>query len=170
MRQRMRFLGLLAAGITVLALASVSYGRAGVNARAAAPERHPRIQAAIHALQAARPDLQAAAHDFCGHRVEALEAADRALNQLQAALQADRASLDTVPIAGAVVFEKANWTYPPAGPERHPLIRKALIALQAARGELQHAAHDFKGHRVEALEATNNAIEQLQRALACDRN
>lgn len=169
MKQRTRFLELLAAGITVLALASVSFGRPGASEKAAAPERHPHIRAAINALQAARPDLQNAAHDFCGHRVEALEASDRALDQLKLALESDRASLDTIR-DGVVVFEKANWAYPPAGPERHPLIRKALIALQAARGDLQKAAHDFKGHRVEALEATNNAIEQLQRALACDRN
>src|SRR5215831_11808854 len=54
-----------------------------------------------------------------------------------------------------------------AGGEAHPLIRRAVNALQAARTDLQNAAHDYCGHRVEALGATNAALEQLQQALAC---
>jgi hypothetical protein len=34
---------------------------------------------------------------------------------------------------------------------------------------LQVAAHEYCGHRAEALEATNAALNQLQLALACDR-
>src|SRR5215471_13311141 len=55
------------------------------------------------------------------------------------------------------------------GGEPHPKIRQAINALQNAKGDLQNAAHDFCGHRVEALEETNNAINQLQKALASDR-
>jgi hypothetical protein len=58
--------------------------------------------------------------------------------------------------------------YSRAGAEQHPLIRRAMAALQAARTDLQNAAHDYCGHRVEALEATNAALAQLQQALACD--
>lgn len=49
------------------------------------PERHPRIHAAVEALREAREELRAAAHDFCGHRAEALEQVDRALRQLHEA-------------------------------------------------------------------------------------
>jgi hypothetical protein len=56
---------------------------------ATAAEPHPKIRAAVRALQAARADLQAAAHDFKGHRVDAIKAIDAAIVQLNLALQAD---------------------------------------------------------------------------------
>jgi hypothetical protein len=49
----------------------------------------------------------------------------------------------------------------PAG-ERHPEIQAALSALQNAKAHLQSAAHDFQGHRVEAVRAVDEAIRQLQ--------
>ena len=57
---------------------------------AMATEPHPKIRAAIKALQAAKADLQAAAHDFKGHRVDAIKAIDAAIVQLNLALQADQ--------------------------------------------------------------------------------
>ena len=55
-----------------------------------------------------------------------------------------------------------------AQPERvlHPRIAKAIESLEDARAYLQAAPHDFGGHRVEALRATNEAIKQLRLALA----
>ena len=53
--------------------------------------------------------------------------------------------------------------------ERHPHIRSAIRELQEAKKELQTAAHDFGGHRAEALEAVDNAIRQLQQALQYDK-
>jgi hypothetical protein len=55
------------------------------------------------------------------------------------------------------------------GGEQHPHIRAALHELQEARRELQTAAHDFGGHRKEALEAVDNAIKQLREALEYDK-
>ena len=54
------------------------------------------------------------------------------------------------------------------GRERHPTIRRAMEALRAARNDLEHADHDFGGHRVEAMQAIDRAIEQLQIALRFD--
>lgn len=48
---------------------------------------HPRIAAAIEALKDARAYMQAAPHDFGGHRVEAIRATDDAIKQLNFALQ-----------------------------------------------------------------------------------
>ena len=48
-----------------------------------AGERHPEIQAALNALQNAKAHLQAASHDFQGHRVDAMRAVDEAIHQLQ---------------------------------------------------------------------------------------
>jgi hypothetical protein len=59
-------------------------------AQAEPRERHPAIRAAINALEKAKFDLQHADHDFGGHRAEALESVDRAINQLRVALQFDR--------------------------------------------------------------------------------
>jgi hypothetical protein len=56
-----------------------------------------------------------------------------------------------------------------AAPERHPEIREALAALHRAKDHLEHAAHDFGGHRVEALRATDEAIHQLQACLEYDK-
>lgn len=53
-------------------------------------EPHPEINGAIRALERAKVHLQKAAHDFGGHRAEALEAVDRALAQLRQALQYDK--------------------------------------------------------------------------------
>ncbi|HXQ81431.1 MAG TPA: hypothetical protein VN775_08970 [Opitutaceae bacterium] len=49
--------------------------------------RHPAIRAAIGALERAKADMQAAAHDFGGHRVDAIAACDAAIAQLRLALQ-----------------------------------------------------------------------------------
>jgi F0F1-type ATP synthase membrane subunit b/b' len=60
------------------------------SAMAKTKERHPKIHAAITALEAAKTDMQAAAHDFGGHRVAALASCDEAIKQLQLALQYDQ--------------------------------------------------------------------------------
>jgi hypothetical protein len=49
---------------------------------------------------------------------------------------------------------------PAAG--RHPEIERALGALSAARDHLNHAAHDFGGHRVDAIRAIDEADRQLR--------
>ena len=53
--------------------------------------------------------------------------------------------------------------------EAHPHIRAALRELREARKELETAAHDFGGHRKEAIEAIDAAIKQLEEALKYDK-
>lgn len=53
-------------------------------------ERHPAIRAAIKALERAKADMQAANHDFGGHRESALKACDNAIEQLRQALNYDK--------------------------------------------------------------------------------
>ncbi len=54
---------------------------------AMAKPKYPNIQKAIHVLEMAKGDLQKAAHDFGGHRADALAACDKAIEQLKLALQ-----------------------------------------------------------------------------------
>ncbi len=58
---------------------------------------------------------------------------------------------------------------PAALPEPHPEIREAIGALRNARAHLEHAAHDFGGHRVEAIKAIDESIHQLQDCLKFDK-
>jgi hypothetical protein len=58
----------------------------------------------------------------------------------------------------------------PAPAEQHPQIRDAIAALRNARAHLEHAAHDFGGHRVEAIKATDEAIHQLEICLKYDKD
>jgi hypothetical protein len=93
----------------------------------------------------------------------------------------------TVAVA-AMLFPLAAWGAPKAGQpaappaqqgagqrkrgggEHHPEIRAAIRALENAKRHLQEAAHDFGGHRAEALEAVNRALEQLKLALQYDKS
>ena len=58
----------------------------------------------------------------------------------------------------------------PAPPERHPEIHEAIAALRRAKEHLEHAKHDFGGHRVAAIRATDDAIRQLEECLKYDRD
>ena len=45
--------------------------------------------------------------------------------------------------------------------ERHPEIRAAIEALHNAKDHLEHASHDFHGHRADAIRAIDEADHQL---------
>jgi len=78
----------------------------------------------------------------------------------------NKANTPATPAASALPATPAAAT--PAEP--HPQIREALAALRRAKEHMEHAAHDFGGHRVEAIEATNKAIEQLEICLKYDKD
>jgi hypothetical protein len=130
-------------------------------------EPHPLLRRAVVALQNAKGDLSVANKDFCGHRVEALEAVNNALRDLQEALACDsggkkKTSTDVEFVSSA----DPAWS---GGGEPHPHIYNAINALGAAEGDLQNAAHDYCGHRVAALQAVQHALAQLKAATACDK-
>jgi hypothetical protein len=53
------------------------------------------------------------------------------------------------------------------GKEGHPEIQAAMAKLREARGILEHkAANDFEGHKKQAIESINQALEHLRQALA----
>jgi hypothetical protein len=76
-----------------------------------------------------------------------------------------KANLPATPAASALAAT------PEATPaEKHPEIHEALESLRRAKAHMEHAAHDFGGHRVEAIEATNQAIKQLELCLKFDKD
>jgi len=73
------------------------------------------------------------------------------------------------PAAAAVPAAIPQPAAPPAAlPEPHPEIREAIGALRNARAHLEHAAHDFGGHRVEALKGIDESLRQLNECLKYD--
>jgi len=69
-----------------------------------------------------------------------------------------------------VTTSQPTTTAPASVPERHPQIREAIASLRRAKEHMEHAAHDFGGHRVEALKATDEAIRQLEICLKFDKD
>jgi len=74
--------------------------------------------------------------------------------------------MKTLMFASALITTMA---FTPISLEPHPHIRGAIKELQAARKELETAAHDFGGHRVEAIRAVDAAIVQLREAQKYDK-
>jgi len=57
-----------------------------------------------------------------------------------------------------------------AGKEEHPVIRQAIKQLEQTKWLLEHkAAHDFAGHRVQAIQSIDQAIAHLHQALQADK-
>lgn len=91
---KMRILTVFAAVALVLALAyavtAPAASKAAAVPSAAAAEPHPEIHDALNALRRAKEHMEHAAHDFGGHRVEALHATDEAIHQLEICLKFDK--------------------------------------------------------------------------------
>jgi hypothetical protein len=54
---------------------------------------------------------------------------------------------------------------PALAADKFPRIRAAIKELREAKKELEEGAKIFGGHRVKAVKAVEDAIEQLQKAL-----
>ena len=53
--------------------------------------------------------------------------------------------------------------------ERHPQSRAAMRDLASAQMRLEHADHDFGGHRVKAIGHIDKAQDELRKALDFDK-
>ena len=51
---------------------------------------------------------------------------------------------------------------------RHPEIHAAIESLRNAKAHLNEAAHDYNGHRVDAIKAIDVAIQQLEICMKYD--
>jgi hypothetical protein len=54
--------------------------------------------------------------------------------------------------------------------ESHHEIHEAMESLKHAKEHLEHAAHDFGGHRVEAIRAIDEAQHQLEICMKYDKD
>jgi len=73
-----------------------------------------------------------------------------------------------VVLAVAMLFTLNMPARAGAPPEKHPEIQAAINHLRQAKKNLEKGAHDFKGHRAEALKHTNAALEECRLALESD--
>lgn len=55
-----------------------------------------------------------------------------------------------------------------AGAEKQPHMQAALQALENAVNQLQKATADKGGHRVKAIQLTNQAIDEVKKGIAFD--
>ncbi|MGH9455611.1 MAG: hypothetical protein ACRD2O_16760, partial [Terriglobia bacterium] len=129
-------------------------------AAAGPAQGHPEIQAALSSLQAARNHLHTAATVYGNHRTNAERLTDQAIQECRAAL--DYAATKHVEHLPAAPPMATGQRKPVKG---YPEIHQALNALSSARNDLQKAATDFGGHRVNALKFTNQAINECHAAL-----
>ncbi|MGH9512408.1 MAG: hypothetical protein ACRD2U_09770 [Terriglobales bacterium] len=74
-----------------------------------------------------------------------------------------------VSIIAITAFMMALTPTSPAA-ERHPEIHRAIEALRNAKHHLEEAAHDFGGHKADAIRATDEAIRQLEICERYDRD
>ena len=81
-------------------------------------------------------------------------------------------------VGTATLFAQDQGTPPPPATtqpahkehhERHPAIHRAIKNLEEAKTYMQHAAHDFGGHRIAAIKECDEAIKQLKLALEYDK-
>jgi hypothetical protein len=72
--------------------------------------------------------------------------------------------------AGTMAAPQTAQTGKMAKADVHPEIRAAMQHLRQAKEILvQKAAHDFEGHKKEAIESIDHAIDHLQQALQADK-
>ena len=79
-------------------------------------------------------------------------------------------ALSVVVIVAALAVISWNLRADEVRPQgRHPKINHAIRALEEAKVYMEHADHDFGGHRQQVLEDCEMAIRQLRLALQADK-
>ncbi len=58
--------------------------------------------------------------------------------------------------------DQAHFDFKAGARHHHPMIWKAALQLRNAKHTLWKAADDFHGHKAEALQAINGALDQLK--------
>ena len=142
----------IAAFLVTLSLAITSF--------ASIPDQ-PFMQAARADLQKARAALQRAEHNKGGHRANAIRFINSALNEIDRGIRYDRTH-----IRRRRHHADENFLRSEALVVDQPNMRSALEHLQNAKRNLQSATADKGGHRQNAIDLVNRAIEEVNRGIA----
>ena len=81
--------------------------------------------------------------------------------------QSVRRALLACALVGAVVSGAAAQGR--HGGEKHPVLQNSVQQLERIKDHLQNAPTDFGGHKASAIGAINNAINELNQAIAFDK-
>jgi hypothetical protein len=73
--------------------------------------------------------------------------------------------ISTLVLAAALGVVVGTGRVPRADAEQ-PQMQEALAKLREVKSHLEHASHDHGGHREKALEATKQAIAEVQLGIA----
>jgi hypothetical protein len=131
----------------------------------AADNGQPKMQAALQALEQARMEAEAASPNKGGHREQAIGFIQQAIGAVNAGMQYAAAHPTEIGGAeGAAAPEPVDEAVP--GAERQPHMWRAVVALREARRQLREAKHDKGGYRVQAMNLTQQAINQLREGIA----
>jgi hypothetical protein len=124
----------------------------------------PFMQAARTDLQKARAALQRAEHNKGGHRANAISLINSAILEVNRGITFDRTHLRRRYEAELTGMDNASLIRPAAVDQ--PNMRTALEHLQNAKQNLQSASADKGGHRQNALDLVNRAIDEVNRGIA----
>jgi hypothetical protein len=116
---------------------------------------YPHMHHALDRLREARQELENAEDIFRGHKEEALDHVDRAIDQVKTGLQEQGEKTDAIIALAPRSLDD----------DHYPHLHHALDALNHAHDELQGAEDIFKGHREAALDQVDKAIHQIEDAL-----
>ena len=123
------------------------------------------LRQALHVLHSVKKTLQAADHDYGGHRAAAVRNVTAAAKQLRMVLNHGKR-----PGNG-----KTGKTGKTGNKHREPQmlsdqqLAQAIPTLRAATAVLRQANHDYGGHRAKAVTDIHKAVTQLEKALAFSR-
>lgn len=129
----------IAASLIALSMATVGVGTAHAD--------QPHMYGARNDLQQAVNALQTAQDDKGGHRIAAINLAQQAIDQVNLGIE----------FAGG----PSDGPFAPPAPPVGPAMNNANAYLQFAVGELQAAEDNKGGHRIAALDLTQQAIDQV---------
>ncbi len=156
--------GLLLTGLTV------PVDAAPTKPRKSEPQKvsNAQLREGLRVLHATKQTLEAANHDYGGHRVVAVKAIGAAQHQLRLALGMQSKKTGTGKAANpGAVKGKGKGNEPQAVSNMQ--LAEAIPVLQQTVAVMEKADHDYHGHRVAAVRDLGVAIRHLNKALQYEK-
>jgi hypothetical protein len=118
----------------------------------------------LHVLHSVKRTLEAADHDYGGHRADAVKAIGAADHQLKLALEHVHKK---APGGGKPGAKPGGGGEPQAVSNLE--LAEAIPVIKTTIGVLEKADHDYGGHRASAARDLKAAIVQLEKALEFEK-